>query len=267
MNRQQKRKLNRENQGNTKNYGFSNKERNVIADCVGKIRGGFPWVSSIKPLTNPAPLEHDNYIAFRIGLATDIVYAIDCGTDYILKRYHAPQFSHLSGIFFVGSLLMRNILRRMSDLAFLWKNPQHTADYRDYQINSTETGDWARRLGITYKDKTEQGIIQVIEEIYGQKLTNDYFKDRADIFNDAFYGKHAIERYTELFSDSGRNEERMRKTKDHIILHVIDYYVYVDLILRGFQKYEQVTINNNPLDITKDTIVLHQLREQYQDQT
>ena len=34
MNRQQKRKQNRENQENTKNYGFSNKERNAIAKAV-----------------------------------------------------------------------------------------------------------------------------------------------------------------------------------------------------------------------------------------
>ena len=160
---------------------------------------------------------------------------------------------------------MRNTLRRISDLAFLWKNPQYTLEYRDHQIKN-EGGEWAmNRLGIDYPSKIKQGLIPVIEEIYGEILTNDYFKDRSDIFNEAFYGKHAIERYTELFSDPDRNEESIRKTKGNIMQYVIDCYEFVDLIIKGFQKYEQVTINDNPLDITKDTTVLHQLREQYQD--
>ena len=265
MNRQQKRKLNRENEENTKNYGFSNKERNAIANCIRKIKYGLSCVGSIKPLITPAPIEHDNFIRFRIGLAADIVYAIDCGTDYTLERIKIPHhFPNLNGVSFVNSLLMRNTLRRIQDLAFLWKNPQYTVDYRDHQINN-ERGEWAKeRLGIKYKDKIEQGVIPAIEEIRGIKITNDYFKDRSDIFNDAFYGKHAIERYSELAYEPDKNEESIRKTKGNIIQYVIDCYEFVDLILRGFQKYEQVTINNSPsLDITKDTVILNRFREQY----
>ena len=268
MNRQQKRKLDRENEENTKNYGFSNKERNAIANCVKKITHGLSCLGSIKPLTTIAQVKYDNFIGFRIGLAVDMAYTIECGTDYILKRLKMPHsFENLNGILFVNSLLMRNMLRRISDLTFLWKNPQYTSEYRDHQINN-ESGEWAKkRLGIEYKDKTEQGIISVIEEIYGEKLTNDYFKDRSDIFNDAFYGRHAVERYAELADEPDKNEESMRKTKGNIMQYVIDCYEFVDLILRGFQKYEQVTINNNPLDITKDTAILWEFREQYLAQT
>ena len=197
-----------------------------------------------------------------------MAYAIECGADYILKRIKMPySFSNLNGILFANSLLMRNTLRRISDLAFLWKNPQYTTEYRDHQMNN-EDGEWAlNRLKITYKDKSKQGIISVIDEIYGIKLTNDYFKGRSEIFNDAFYGKHALERYAELTYEPDKNEESMRKTKGNIIQCIIDYYESVDLILRGFQKYEQVTINNNPLDTTKDTVILNQFREQYLAQT
>ena len=86
MNRQQKRKLDRENEENTKNYGFSNKERNAIANCVKKITHGLSCVGSIKPLTTIAQVKYDNFIGFRIGLAVDMAYTIECGTDYILKR-------------------------------------------------------------------------------------------------------------------------------------------------------------------------------------
>ena len=267
MNRQQKRKLNRENEENTKNYGFSNKECNEIDNCIRKIKYGLVGVSSIQPLTAPALIEHDNFVVFRIGLAKDIVYAIDCGTDYLLKRLKvAHSFQDLNGVLFANSLLMRNILRRISDLALLWKNPQYTSEYRDHQINNKSGGrDWALdRLKIKNEDKRKQGIIPVIEEIYQIKATDDYFKGRSDLFNEAFYGKHAIERYSELSYEPDKNEESMRKTKGNIIQYVIDCYDFVDLILRGFQKYEQVTINNSrSLDITKDTAILQQLREQY----
>ena len=269
MNRQQKRKQNRENQENTKNYGFSNKERNAIANCIRKIKYGLVGVSSIQPLTAPALIEHDNFVVFRIGLAKDIVYAIDCGTDYLQKRLKvAHSFQNLNGVLFANSLLMRNIFRRLSDLALLWKNPQYTSEYRDHQINN-EGGEWAwNRLKINYKDKRKQGIIPVIEEIYQIKPTDDYFKSRSDLFNDASYGKHAIERYSELAYEPDKNEESMKKTKGTIIQYVIDCYEFVDLILKGFQKYEQVTINNSrSLDITKDTAILQQLWEQYQAQT
>ena len=269
MNRQQRRKLNRQIEKNTKNYGFSDQERNEIINCVGKIRQGLTCIGSIKPLITPAPIENDNFISFRIGLALDIVYTIDCGTIYILERIKTPDsFSNLGGLLFVNALLMRNTLRRISDLAFLWKNPQHTFEYRDHQINN-ERGEWAKeRLGIEYKDKTEQGIISVIEEIYGEKLTNDYFKRRSDIFNDAFYGKHAIERYTELADDPDRNKESVGRTKGNVLQYIIDCYEFVSLILKGFQKYEQVTINNSSsLDFAKDTAILWEFRKQYQDQT
>lgn len=269
MNRQQRRKLNRQNEKNKKNYGFSDKERNEIDNCVRKIRQGLSCVCSIQPLTTPAPIEYDNFIRFRIGLAVDMAYAIECGTDYTLKRIKmSDSFQNLNGILFANFLLMRNILRRISDLTFLWKNPQHTFEYRDHQINN-ERGEWAKeRLGIEYKDKTKQGIIPVIEEIYGRKLTNDYFKGRSEVFNEAFYGKYALERYVEVTYDPDRNETYMRQIKGNILLYVIDCYEFVDLILRGFQKYEQVTINNSPsLDIAKDTAILRELRRQYQAQT
>ena len=271
MNRQQKRKQNRENQENTKNYGFSKNERNAIDNCVKKIQYGLACVSSIQPLTTPAPMEHDNFVVFRIGLANDIVYAIDCGTGYLLKKLKvAHSFQNLNGVLFANSLLMRNIFRRISDLALLWKNPQYTSEYRDHQINN-EGGEWAwNRLKMKNEDKRKQGIIPVIEEIYQIKATDDYFKGRSDIFNDAFYGKHALERYSELTYEPDKNEESMRKTKGNIIQYVIDCYEFVDLILRGFQKYEQVTINNSPsldttkdTDVFKDTAILNQLREQY----
>ena len=264
MNRQQRRKLNRKIEKNTKNYGFSDKERNEVDNCVRKIRQGLSCVGSIHPLTTPAPVEYDNIIRFRIGLAVDMAYAIECGTDYILKRIKmSDSFQNLNGILFANSLLMRNILRRISDLAFLWKNPQYTSEYRDHQINN-EGGEWTMtRLGITYKGKTEQGLITVIEEIYGIELTNDYFKDRSHTYNEVFYGKHALERYSELTHEPHKNEESMRKTKGNILQCVIDCYEFVDLILRGFQKYEQVKIRDNPLDTTKDTVSLNQLRGQY----
>lgn len=264
MNRQQKRKLNRENEKNTKNYGFSNNERNAIDNCIRKIKYGLDCVGSIQPLKTPAPIEYDNFIRFRIGLAMDMAYAIECGTDYILKRIKiSDSFSNLNGILFVNSVLMRNTLRRISDLAFLWKNPQYTSEYRNHQVNN-ERGEWAmNRLGIDYPTKTKQGIIPVIDEIYGIKLTNDYFKGRSDIFSDAFYGKHALERYAELAYEPDKNEESMRKTKGNTIQCVIDCHEFVDLILRGFQKYEQVIINNNPLDTAKDTVILNLFREQY----
>ena len=269
MNRQQRRKLNRQNEKNKKNYGFTNAECNAIDNCIRKIKHGLPCVGSVKPLITPAPIEHDNFITFRIGLALDIVYTIDCGTAYILERMKIPHsFSNLGGVLFVNVLLMRNTLRRISDLAFLWRNPQYTSEYRDHQINN-EGGEWAlNRLKINYEDKRNQGIVPVIEEIYGIKITNDYFKDRSDIFNDAFYGKHALERYAELTDEPDKNEESVGRTKGNVLQYVIDCYEFVDLIFRGFQKYEQVTINNSPsLDIAKDTAILREFRRQYQAQT
>ena len=265
MNKQQKRKLNRKNKKNAKNYGFSTKECNAIDNCIRKIKYGLDCVGSIQPLNMPIPIEYDNFIMFRIGLAADVVYAIECGTDFLLKRLKtAHRYPHLNGILFANSLLMRNMLRRISDLAFLWKNPQHTSTYRDYQINKGKGKDWALVcLNINYREKRKQGIIPVIAEIYGEEPTDDYFKGRSDIFNDIFYGKHALERYSKLSDEPDKNEESMRKTKGNIIQYVIDCYEFVDLILRGFQKYEQVTINNNPLDTTKDTVILNLFREQY----
>ena len=266
MTRQQKRKLDREQEKNVGNYAFSHEEYNIISNCITKIKKeGLVCVGSIQRLITPAPIETDNFIAFRIGLAGDIIYAIDCGTDYILKRGKVSHhYQNLNGLLFVNCLLMRNILRRISDLAFLWKNPKYTADYREHQMNN-EPGEWAmKRLGITYENKTEQGIILVIEEIYQDNLTNDYFKNRSRIFNEGFYGKHAIERYLELHDQSDKNNESIRKTKGNIMQCVLDFYGFVDLVLRGFQKYEQVTMDKNPLDITADINTLYYLRQQYQ---
>lgn len=261
MTRQQKRKLNKEKKEG--NYAFSHEEYNIISNCITKIKKGLVCVGSIQPLITTAPIEHDNFIAFRIGLAGDMIYAIDCGTDYILKRAKVSHhYQNLNGLLFVNCLLMRNILRRISDLAFLWKNPKYTADYREHQINN-EPGEWAmNRLGITYENKTEQGIILVIREIYQESLTNDYFKDRSSIFNEGFYGRYAIERYLELHNQPDKNNESIRKTKGNIMQCVLDYYEYVDLVLSGFQKYEQVTMGKNPLDITKDIDTLYYLYQQ-----
>ena len=265
MTRQEKRKLNREKEKNVGNYGFSHKEYNIIANCITKIKkDGLVCLASLDTLITTGPIEHDNFIVFRLGLAGDIIYAIDCGTDYILQRAKVPHhYQNLNGVLFVNCLLMRNILRRISDLAFLWKNPQYTSEYRDHQINN-EPGEWAnKRLGITYENKTEQGIISVIEEIYEDNLTNEYFKDRSHIFNEAFYGGHALERYSELADQPNKNNESIKNTKRNMIQCIIDYYFYVDLALKGFQKYEQVTMDKNPLDITKDIHTMHLLYIKY----
>ena len=39
---------------NTKNYGFSDQERNEIINCVKKIRHGLTCVGSVKPLITSA---------------------------------------------------------------------------------------------------------------------------------------------------------------------------------------------------------------------
>ena len=87
MNRQQKRKLNRESEKNTKNYGFSDKERNEIDNCVRKIRQGLTCMCSIKPLTTPAPIKYDNFIS---GSELDwrwILYTqLTAELIYILKK-------------------------------------------------------------------------------------------------------------------------------------------------------------------------------------
>ena len=89
-------------------------------------------------------------------------------------------------------------------------------------------------------------------------------RNRSDHFNDVFYGKNAIERYAPLAYDQHKNDEAIKKTKGNIIQCVIDCYEYVDLIIRGFQKYEKIKINNSTsLDINKDTASLNQLRKQY----
>ena len=122
-----------------------------------------------------------------------------------------------------------------------------------------------KRLGLTYQQKTEQGIIVVINEIFGISLTNDVFKKKSDHYNDNYYGKHAIERYLLLLNSPLKNEEFIKRTKGNIIQCVLDCYEYIDLIIKGFEKYEQVNINNtDALDIATDTLILSQIRKQYQ---
>ena len=58
MNRQQRRKLNRQNEKNKKNYGFTNAECNAIDNCIRKIKHGLPCVGSVKPLITPAPISN-----------------------------------------------------------------------------------------------------------------------------------------------------------------------------------------------------------------
>ena len=265
MNRQQRRKLNREHGKIIKNYKFTEKEYRAIYNCIRKIRHGLVSICSIQPCKQPIPIEYDNFICYRIGLALDIVYLIDCGNNQIISKIKiSNSLQDFNGLLFPNIILMRNILRRVCDLTLLWKNPEYTEDYWEHQ-NNNERGEWAKeRHGITYQDKTEQGIILVMQEIYGTILTNDDFKNRSNHFNDVFYGKNAIERYIPLVYDQHKNDEAIKKIKGNIIQYVIDCYEYVDLIIRGFQKYEKIKINNSTsLDINKDTASLNQIRKQY----
>lgn len=245
---------------------FTDSELLAINNCIHKFPDGIKSVTSIQPIMNPHPIEHDNFISFRIGLAIDAALLIDTAINRItgvevLNTYN--NFESLNSLLFPCTILMRTIMRRMVDLSFLWKHPENTADYRDHQI-SRERGEWAdTRLGLKYKDKTEQGIIVVINEIYEKSLTNDYLKQKSEHFNDNYYGKHAIERY-HLTDKPLINDEFIRNTKGNIIQCIIECYEYIDLIIKGFEKYEQVQINNTAaMDITKDTLELLLIRHQY----
>ena len=247
------------------NYKFNDEEFLVIHNCIQKIKHGLSSITSIQPLKQPIPIEHDNFICYRIGLSLDVTSLIDCAISRLVDGIKVCNgLAGLNSLLFPSAILMRVILRRICDLAFLWKKPENTIDYRDHQ-NNNEPGEWAnKRLGITYKSKTEQGIILVLGEIYGVVLTNDEFRKKGEYFNDIYYGKNAIERYMPLFYDQHQNDQSIKRTKGNIIQCVIDCYEYVDLILKGFQKYEQVKINNRTsLDIIIDTTILRQLRSQY----
>lgn len=247
------------------NYKFNNEEFLVIRNCIQKIKQGLSSVASIQPLEQPTPIEHDNFIYYRIGLLLDVTSLIDCAISRLVDGIKVCNgLAEFNSLLFPSAILMRIILRRICDLAFLWKKPENTIDYRDHQ-NNNEPGEWAKkRLGITYKSKTEQGIILVLGEIYGIALTNDVFRKKSEYFNDIYYGKNAIERYMPLFSHQHENDQSIKRAKGNIIQCVIDCYEYVDLILKGFQKYEQVKINNRTsLNMTIDTTILRQLRSQY----
>lgn len=254
-----------------KDCKFTDNEVLAMNNCIRKIPDGIRSIASIHPIENPSPVEHDKFISFRIGLALDVAVLIDTisgiiqhGVKGLKTRNNIRQ---LNSMLFPGSILMRTILRRMVDLSFLWKHPENTFDYRDHQF-SGESGEWAyRRLGLDYQKKTEQGLIVVLREILGISYNNDDFKKVSDIYNDNYYGKHAIERYVLLHDSPQRNEDFIKISKGNILQCVFDCYMYIDLIIKGFEKYEQVTFNKTAaLDIAKDTLMLQQVLQQYQSQ-
>lgn len=247
---------------------FSDSEILAINNCIQRLPDGIRSISSIQPIENPAPVEHDNFISFRIGLGLDVATLIDTIIGIVQYRVNGLKTHNnilqLNSMLFPSTILMRTILRRMIDLSFLWKHPENTFDYRDHQIKG-DKGEWAiQRLDLNYREKTEQGIIVVINELYELSLTNDELKKVSDIYNDNYYGKHAIERYMLLRDSPQKNEEFIKNSKGNILQCVFDCYMYIDLIIKGFERFEQVKINKTAaLDIDKDTLMLSQILQQF----